>query len=62
MTLDSHVFEEAYLCILVLSLSILLFLYTPGVGVQYSVLAGALAMIAIGEVLIRWAEIHRRRD
>jgi amino acid transporter len=52
----------AYLCILVLSLSILLFLYTPGVGVQVSVLAGALAMIAIGEVLIRWAEIHRRKQ
>ncbi len=51
----------AYLCILILSLSILLFLYTPGVGVQVSVLAGALAMIAIGEALIRWAEIHRRR-
>ena len=52
----------AYLCIVVLSLSILLFVYTPGVGFQISVIAGALVMIAIGEVLIRWAEIHRRRD
>jgi amino acid transporter len=50
----------ACLCIVVLSLSILLFLYTPGVGIQFPVLAGALVMIAIGEVLIRWAEMHRR--
>lgn len=52
----------ACLCIIVLSLSILLFLYTPGVGIQFPVLAGALVMIAIGEVLIRWAEMHRRHD
>ena len=50
----------AYVCILVLALSILLFLYTPGEGLQVPVLIGALVMIAIGELLIRWAEIRRR--
>ena len=49
----------AYLCIVVLALSILLFFYTPGEGFQWSVLLGAFVMIAIGEVMIRWAEIHR---
>ena len=52
----------AYLCILVLSLSILLFMYTPGEGFQWSVLFGALVMIAIGEVLIRWAEHTKHRN
>ena len=50
----------AYVCILVLALSILLFVYTPGEGLQIPVLIGALVMIAIGELLIRWAEIKRR--
>ena len=49
----------AYLCILVLAISIALFIYTPGDGLQLPVLYGALVMIAIGEVLIRLAE-HRR--
>ena len=51
----------AYVCILVLVFSIVLFVYTPGVGLQLPVLAGATVMIAIGEVLIRYAEYRRRR-
>ncbi len=50
----------ACLCIVILSLSILLFIYTPGEGFQFPVLMGALVMIAIGEILIRWAEVKRR--
>ena len=51
----------AYLCILTLTLSIVLFIYTPGEGLQLPVLFGALVMIVIGEVLIGWAESRRRR-
>jgi len=51
----------AWLCIVVLALSVVLFVYTPGEGVQLPVLCGAFVMIAIGEVLIRWAE-KRKQD
>ena len=46
----------AWICIVVLGLSIALFIYTPGEGLQLPVLLGASIMIAIGEVLIRFAE------
>ncbi len=46
----------AWICIVVLGLSIALFIYTPGEGLQLPVLLGASIMIAIGEVLIRIAE------
>ena len=46
----------AWLCILVLALSIFLFVSTPGEGFQYPVLFGALVTLVFGEVLIRWAE------
>jgi len=46
----------AYICIVILALSVVLFVYTPGEGVQLPVLFGAFVMIAIGEVLIRVAE------
>jgi len=58
---DTVAIALAYLCIIVLGLSIFLFIYTPGEGLQWSVVFGALAMIAIGEVLIRWAEHTRKR-
>lgn len=57
---DAVAISLAYLCIVVLALSILMFIYIPGDGFQVSVLFGALAMIAIGELLIRWAERKRR--
>ena len=46
----------AYVCIVVLGLSVVLFIYTPGEGLQLPVLLGAIAMLAIGEVLIRVTE------
>ncbi len=49
----------AMICIGVLSLSIVLFMYTPGEGLQWPVISGAAVMIALGEVLIRVAENRR---
>ena len=43
----------AYTCMLVLGLTIVLFLYTPGEGIQWPVFIGVLFTLAIGEVLIR---------
>jgi amino acid transporter len=56
---DSVAVFLAWICIVTLSLSIALFFYTPGEGFQLPVLFGALVMIGIGEILIRWAEVHR---
>ncbi len=50
----------ALVCIAVLSLSIVFFMYTPGEGWQWPVVAGAAVMIAIGEVVIRIAEHGKR--
>lgn len=50
----------AWVCIVILTLSIALFLYTPGEGVQLPVVMGALAMILIGEGLIRYSEFETR--
>ena len=50
----------AWLCFAVLALAIGLFLYTPGEGVEWAVLAGVVVTLAIGEVVIRFAENHRR--
>ena len=50
----------ACVCIAVLALSIVLFIYTPGEGLKYPVLTGAVALIVIGEVLIRWAEMRKQ--
>ncbi len=43
----------AYTCMLVLGLTIVLFLYTPGEGIQWPVLIGVLFTLTIGELLIR---------
>ena len=50
----------AYVCIAVLALSIALFIYIPGEGLQLQVLLGALVMIMIGEGLIRYSETQNR--
>jgi len=50
----------AWVCIAVLALSIALFVYTPGEGLKFPVLIGAIVLIAIGEVLIRLAETKKR--
>ncbi len=46
----------AYLCFTILSLSIVLFIYTPGEGIQWPVFLGALSMIAAGELIIKLSE------
>lgn len=49
----------AYTCITILALTIVLFIYTPGEGIEWPVLLGAITMIGLGEVVIRFAENHR---
>lgn len=49
----------AVLCLLVLSVSIVLFVYTPGEGVQVPVLVGVILTLGLGELAIRYAE-HQR--
>jgi amino acid transporter len=48
-------------CALILALSIVLFIYPPGDGLQLAVLLGASVTLVIGEVVIRFAENHRRQ-
>jgi amino acid transporter len=50
----------AWICFAILALSIGLFVYTPGEGMAWAVLAGVVVTLAIGEVVIRFAENHRR--
>ena len=51
----------AWACFAVLALSIVLFMYTPGEGMQWAVLAGVVITLAIGEVVIRFSENHKKR-
>lgn len=46
----------AYLCFAILALAIVLFVYTPGEGIQWPVALGALTLIALGEIAVRRAE------
>ncbi|MDH3589158.1 MAG: amino acid permease, partial [Gammaproteobacteria bacterium] len=50
----------AYVCFGILGFSILLFVYTPGEGIQWPVLLGALALLFLGEIAIRVAERQQR--
>lgn len=52
----------AWACFSVLALSIVLFMYTPGEGAQWPVMAGVAITLAIGEVVIRFSENHRQRQ
>ena len=52
----------AYTCFTVLSLSIVLFIYTPGEGIQWPVLLGSISMILLGEIVISFSEKHRKTD
>lgn len=49
----------AWTCFAVLALSIVLFVYTPGEGIQWPVFIGVIATLAIGEFVIRFAENHK---
>lgn len=48
----------AWLCISVLAIAIVLFMYTPGEGWQLPVLLGVVFMLGLGEIVIRFAENH----
>ncbi len=50
----------AGLCMTILALSIFLFLYTPGSGFEWAVVGGVVITLIIGEIVIRFAENHRR--
>ena len=49
----------AWTCIAVLALSIVLFIYTPGEGIEWPVLIGVIITLLIGEFVIRFSENHR---
>jgi glutamate:GABA antiporter len=49
----------AWTCFAVLAFSIVLFIYVPGQGIDWTVLTGVLTTLIIGEVVIRFAENHR---
>jgi amino acid transporter len=49
----------AWTCFAVLAFSIVLFIYVPGQGVDWTVLSGVIATLMLGEVVIRFAENHR---
>ncbi len=46
---------------LVLGLSIVLFMYTPVEGLQLPVVIGVIVTLALGELVIRFAENHKAR-
>ena len=46
----------SWVCILFLSIAILLFMVTPADGPQWEVIAGMVALLALGEWVIRYAE------
>lgn len=52
----------SWLCGSLLILALVLFIYTPGSGIEWSVLLGAIVVLAIGEVTIRVTEKARHAD
>ncbi|HEY7775388.1 MAG TPA: APC family permease [Kineobactrum sp.] len=50
----------AWSCLVILALAIVLFIYTPGEGLQWAVLVGVIVTLVVGEGVIRSAENHRR--
>ena len=50
----------AWTCFAVLALSIVLFMYTPGEGVEWTVVAGVVFTLMAGDIVIRFAENHRK--
>ncbi|MFT6289264.1 MAG: amino acid transporter [Alcanivorax sp.] len=52
----------AWLCITILALSIVLFMYTPGSGPEWAVVGGVIITLTIGEIVIRFSENHQRRE
>ena len=50
------------LCIFLLLLTALLFMYIPGSGFDWPVVIGSVSCILMGEVAMRFAEYENRRD
>lgn len=48
-------------CAAILAIAIFFFVYAPGDGMQWPVLVGAVAVLLIGEFVIRYAESQRRQ-
>lgn len=46
----------AWICMVVLGICTVLFMYTPGEGWQFPVVAGVVCLLVIGELVIRFAE------
>ncbi len=53
---DWFVSGLAYLCALVLILTIILFIYVPGDGMQWPVAIGSFVLLLLGEILIKTSE------
>ncbi|MEH6608089.1 MAG: APC family permease [Halioglobus sp.] len=51
----------AWLCITILGLSIVLFMYTPDSGPEWAVVGGVIITLIIGEIVIRFSENHQQR-
>ena len=51
----------AYVCIAILLLSIILFMYVPGSGLDVPVVVGSIVSIILGEAAIYYAE-HQRKN
>lgn len=49
----------AITCMVVLAITIVLFIYVPGEGIQWPVLLGVVFTLTAGEVIIRFAENHK---
>jgi glutamate:GABA antiporter len=52
----------AWICFAVLAISIILFVYTPGEGLQLPVALGVIITLLVGEVVIRFSENHKIRQ
>ena len=52
----------AWICFAILALSIVLFVYTPGEGLDWAVFVGVVVTLVIGELVILSAERHKRAE
>ena len=50
----------SFVCAAILAIAIFFFVYTPDEGVQWPVFFGAVAVLVLGELVIRYAEAHRK--
>ena len=50
-----------WLCLAVLAMAMVLFMYTPGGGPEWAVITGVAALLIVGEGVIRYSELRRAR-